>query len=221
MPNSGLFTAHLSFLICLKDHHQPSTSVTHLPLLFHTQVFPMTLLIFPSSLSHSTFAHSPPHLACPPLQLLYHTNSGVISQNVISILTLPFTQACRYLILQTTHFHQVRENDNRCIKWQFQIEWIVKRVEGQRSKVAYLISFPPPHLSQLVSGRCAYRTGPGYKGGKILTTMDLCAPWLIHKRNISFTVNKTTLEQELSLKGFPHTEVNSSASKLFEMDFRF
>lgn len=61
----------------------------------------------------SAFAHNPLYLACPPLYLLYQTNAGVISQNIISILTLPFAQTGTNLSRSSGKqtFHQVTEND--------------------------------------------------------------------------------------------------------------
>lgn len=130
----------------------------------------MTPLISPSSLSplplptvHSTW-HAFPCIIFTRLILVSFPQISLVYWRYHLLKRVEISQ-----VLQTKRFHQVTENDG-CTgsKGQFQIEWIVKRVEWQMiwSCICNFFSSPKYKIRQWVSGRCAYRIGPGYKGSK-------------------------------------------------------
>lgn len=161
-----------SFLICLEDPRPsipPATCLSR-----STPDCPQWLL-------------EPPHILSPRLRMqstlpntllasiFTRLTPGIISQNFISILILPFAQhAPVSQVPKAKCCHQITKSDaSMTIS-----DWVLQRAEGQLIWGYLCNSFPFPEYDvlQWFSGRCAYRIRAGYKGSKALTTVSMATP---------------------------------------------
>lgn len=97
----------------LKDHHQPSPLVTHLPLSSLHQTGGNESSNLPAFSLPSAFACSPLHLKCLPTSIFFTRLTWVLFPKISLVYWFYHLLKCVQIspVLQAKHFHRVTESD--------------------------------------------------------------------------------------------------------------